>query len=345
MAYEMAKYPHDIKKYIVYNGDTLPDFYRPAREGRGIDFYIKMYTYLVDWNLTNDVNVNPFYISTNGIMQIFNTARSKNGKVTGYGNSYCKKTIQRALKRLVRLKLISYSFAPKKSDRKNPDEFIPHRTIHVDMNVAKELFNIYEPEVDQFIKEYALKLAVEEVDADKTLSEELKGEKLNSLFTMFKKWLKKIAIKRPYNYTEKAEEKYQEYREAGINKFKYNNVSEMISYYQYHIASKYTKKTVFTKYLPTHLKDKQKEADRLARSKAKPYGELSDSDIARIKTLEVPDAKLYVDKLVGYSIPNIELQKEAEKCYILVDHKKHIVVGYDIDAAKNKELNDGWTNL
>lgn len=342
--FEYRKYPKEIKEYIVYNGDTLPDFYRPAREGRGADFYIKFYTYLFDYHLTHDANINPFYVSTNGIMGIFNkTVKYKDGKVVkieGFGNDYCKKTIQRALRRLERLKLISYTKAPKKADRENPDEFIPHRIIHIDIEVAKELFNVYEPEVDQFIKDYAMKLAVDEVDADINLSEEQKGERLKVLFEMFKKWLKKIAQKRPYNYTEKKEAKYQNYKEAGINRGKYNTAQEMISYYQYHVAKKYTKKNLFNKYLPTHLKDKQKEADRLARSKANPYGELTEEDINYIKKLNVSDALSYVNRLIGYSIPNIQLQKQAESCFILIDDKKHIVIGYDIESAKYSKRTD-----
>lgn len=335
---EYKKYPKGIKEYIVYNGDTLPDFYRPARVGRGADFYIKFYTYLFDYHLTHDVSTNPFYVSTNGIRGIFNTTlKYKDDKVVkaeGFGNNYCKKTIERALRRLERLKLISYTKAPKKADRENPDEFIPHRIIHVDMDVAKELFNIYEPEVDQFIKDYAIKLAVDEVDADNNLSEEQKGERLKELSEKFKKWLKKIAQKRPYNYTEKKEEKYQNYKEAGIHRGKYNTADEMISYYQYHVAKKYTKKNLFNKYLPTHLKDKQKEADRLARSKASPYGELTEEDIRCIKRLNVADALSYVNRLIGYSISNIQLQKQAERCFIQVDKEKHTITGYDLDKAK-----------
>ncbi len=203
------------------------------------------------------------------------------------------------------------------------------------MDVAKELFNIYEPEVDQFIKDYAMKLAIDETEQDKTISEELQGEKIVSLYKYFRKQLKKIAKKRPYNYTEKIEEKYQEYKEAGIAKeYKYKDAKEMLTYYQYHVSKRYSKKNIFKKYIPNHLKDKQKEADRLAREKASPYGNLTEEDILRIRQLEVPDANVYVDKLIGYSIPDIKLQKEAQKVFIIVDKHKHTVIGYNIDEAK-----------
>ncbi len=340
--YELIKYPKSIRGFIVYNGSSLPDFYRPAREGMGIgaEFYIKLYVYLADNKLTERTADLPFYVSTKGIQGIFNKCLkyNKDGevkKVEGFGNDYCLKTIQRGLRKLLRLKLISYKKAPKKADREDPNEFIPHREIIVDLNIAKELFNIYEPEVDQFIKDYAIKLAVDEVDADETISEELKGEKLQSLYNYFRKQLKKIAKKRPYNYTERIEEKYQEYKEAGIaREYKYGNAKEMLSYYQYHVAKKYSNKNIFNKYLPNHLRDKQKETDRLAREKASPFGALSEEDIVRIRNMEVPDANVYVDKLIGYSIPNLKLQKEAEKVFILVDKKKHKVKGYNTTDAE-----------
>lgn len=339
--YELKKYPKEIRNFIVYNGDSLPEFYRPAREGAGIgaEFYIKLYVYLVDDKLSERTANSPFYVSTKGIQGIFNKTlkHKKDGsvKAEGYGNNYCLKTIQRSLQKLLRLQLISYKKAPKKADRENPDEFIPHREILVNMDAAKELFNIYEPEVDQFIKDYAMKLAVEETDQDKTIPEELKGEKIVNLYKYFRKQLKKIAKKRPYNYTEKLEEKYQEYKEAGIaSEYKYKDAKEMLSYYQYHVSKKYSKKTIFKKYIPNHLKDKQKEADRLAIEKASPYGVISEEDIKRIRELEIADAKVYVDKLVGYSIPNIELQKQAQKAFIKVDLKTHKVTGYNLDDAK-----------
>lgn len=339
--YELKKYPKEIRDFIVYNGDSLPEFYRPARLGMGIgaEFYIKLYVYLVDDKLSERTASMPFYVSTKGIQGIFNKTlkHKKDGsvKAEGFGNDYCLKTIQRGLRKLLRLKLIDYKKAPKKADREDPNEFTPHREILVDLDVAKELFNIYEPEVDQFIKSYAMKLAVDEVDADETIPEEIKGDKLKNLFNYFRKQLKKIAKKRPYNYTEKLEEKYQEYKEDGIaTEYKYKNAKEMLSYYQYHVAKKYSKKNMFNKYLPNHLKDKQKEADRLAREKASPFGALTEEDIIRIRSMEVPDVKVYVEKLIGYSIPNIKLQKAAEQVFILVDQKKHQVKGYNIDAAK-----------
>lgn len=338
--YELKKYPKEIRDYIIYNGDSLPDFYRPAREGTGLgaEFYIKLYVYLVDNKLSETGNL-PFYVSTKGIQGIFNKTLKykKDGsvKAEGFGNDYCLKTIQRGLRKLLRLKLISYKKAPKKTDREDPNEFIPHREILVNMDVTKELFNIYEPEVDQFIKDYAMKLAVDETEQDKSISEELQGEKIVSLYKYFRKQLKKIAKKRPYNYTEKIEEKYQEYKEAGIAKeYKYKDAKEMLTYYQYHVSKRYSKKNIFNKYIPNHLKDKQKEADRLAREKASPYGKLSEEDIIRIRQLEVPDANVYVDKLIGYSIPDIKLQKEAQKVFIIVDKHKHTVIGYNIDEAK-----------
>ncbi len=339
--YELKKYPKEIRDYIVYNGDSLPDFYRPAREKEGIgaEFYIKLYVYLVDNKLSEYTASLPFYVSTKGIQGIFNKTlkHKKDGtvKAEGFGNDYCLKTVQRALRRLLRLKLIKYKKAPKKAEREDPNEFIPHREILVNMEVAKELFNIYEPEVDQYIKEYAMKLAVDEVDADKSIPEEEKGDKLKNLYTFFRKQLKKIAKKRPYNYIEKLEEKYQEYKEAGIAKeYKYKDAKEMLTYYQYNVSKKYSKKTLFKKYIPNHLKDKQKEADRLAREKASPYGKLTEEDIIRIRNMEVPDVKVYVDKLIGYSITDIKLQKEAKKLFIIVD-KQHTIKGYDIDEAKH----------
>ncbi len=338
--YELKKYPKEIRDYIIYNGDSLPDFYRPAREGTGLgaEFYIKLYVYLVDNKLSETGNL-PFYVSTKGIQGIFNKTLKykKDGsvKAEGFGNDYCLKTIQRGLRKLLRLKLISYKKAPKKTDREDPNEFIPHREILVNMDVTKELFNIYEPEVDQFIKDYAMKLAVDETEQDKSISEELQGEKIVSLYKYFRKQLKKIAKKRPYNYTEKIEEKYQEYKEAGIAKeYKYKDAKEMLTYYQYHVSKRYSKKNIFNKYIPNHLKDKQKEADRLAREKASPYGKLTKEDIIRIRQLEVPHANVYVDKLIGYSIPDIKLQKEAQKVFIIVDKHKHTVIGYNIDEAK-----------
>lgn len=339
--YELKKYPKEIRNYIIYNGDSLPDFYRPAREGTGLgaEFYIKLYVYLVDNKLSEYTGNLPFYVSTKGIQGIFNKTlkHKKDGsvKAEGFGNDYCLKTIQRSLRKLLRFKLIYYKKAPKKADREDPNEFIPHREILVNLDAAKELFNVYEPEVDQFIKNYAMKLAVDEIDADETIPKELKGEKLTKLYNYFRKQLKKIAKKRPYNYTEKIEEKYQEYKEAGIAKeYKYKDAKEMLTYYQYHVSKRYSKKNIFNKYIPNHLKDKQKEADRLAREKASPYGVLCEEDIKRIRELDVVEALVYVNKLIGYRIPNMELQKQAQKVFIEVDKHEHKVTGYNLAEAK-----------
>ncbi len=335
---ELKKYDKSIRGFIVYNGSGLDEFYRPAFKGRGTEFYVKLYIHLFDYRLKDRTKNLDYYVSTNGLKELFNCKLhySKDGKVTktGYGNHYCTKTIQRALQRLLRLKLISYKIAPKKADRENPYEFQPHRTINVDMETAKQLFNVYEPDVDKFIIEYAMKLAIDEVDEDKNLLEEEKDHKLQSLYTQFKKWLTKIAKKRPFNFTEKATEKYQEYEEAGISQGKYSNAGEMISYYQYHIARKYTRRNMFKKYLPTHLRDKQKEADEAIATGTSPYGNLTEEDIKLIRMLPVPDAWIYVQKLIGFKIPTAELQHQAVKAFIKVDLKEHKVLDYNIDEAK-----------
>lgn len=336
---ELKKYDAAIRKYIDYNGDGLDEFFRPALEGRGAEFYIKYYIHLVDFRLKEKTKLADYYVSTKGIMELFNVKEHHglDGKITytGFGNDYCKKTIQRGLQRLIRLKLIYYVIAPKKSDRKNPDEFEPHRKIIVDMDVAKELFNVYEPEVDQFIISHAQKLALDEVNHDDTLlTEEEKDAQLQKLYKWFYKQLKKIAQKRPFNYTEKANEKYQVYKEAGIAKNKYSNADEMISYYKYYTAKKYTKRNLFKKYLPTHLRDKQKEADDKISKGTSPYGTLTEEDIKRIRELRVPDAMIYVMKLIGFSVPSVELQKQAYRVFIKVDMKEHKVLEYDIDRAK-----------
>ncbi len=336
---ELKKYDESIRRFIDYNGDGLDEFYRPALEGRGTEFYIKFYTHLIDFRLKAKTKLADYYVSTKGIMELFNVKEHHglDGKITytGFGNKYCKKTIQRSLQKLIRLRLVSYVIAPKKSDRKNPDEFEPHRKIVVDMEIAKELFNIYEPEVDQFITSYAQKIAIDEVDHDDTLlTEEAKDEQLQKLYKWFYKQLKKIAQKRPFNYTEKAPEKYQAYKEAGIAKNKYSNTDEMISYYKYHTAKKYTKRNLFKKYIPTHLRDKQKEADDKISKGTSPYGMLTEEHIKRIRELPVPEAMIYVRKLIGYSIPSVELQKKASRVFIKVDIKEHKVLEYDLKKAE-----------
>ena len=336
---ELKKYDESIRRYIDYNGDGLDEFYRPAMEGRGTEFYIKFYTHLVDYRLKDKTKLADYYISTKGIQELFNIKvhHGLDGKITytGFGNHYCLKTIQRGLQKLIRLHLVYYVIAPKKADRKNSDKFEPHRKIVVDMDIAKELFNVYEPEVDKFITSYAQKLAIDEVDHDDTLlTEEEKDQKLQKLYKWFYKQLKKIAQKRPFNYTEKATDKYQEYKEAGIAKSKYSNAEEMISYYKYHTAKKYTKRNLFKKYLPTHLRDKQKEADDKISKGTSPYGVLTEEHIKRIRELPVPEAMIYVRKLIGYSIPSVELQKQASRVFIKVDIKEHKVLEYDINEAK-----------
>lgn len=337
---ELKKYDESVRRYIDYNGDGLDEFYRPALEGRGTEFYIKLYTHLVDYRLKEKTKLADYYISTKGIQELFNIKvhHGLDGKITytGFGNNYCVKTIQRSLQKLIRLHLVYYIIAPKKANRKNPNEFEPHRKIVVDMNIAKELFNVYEPEVDKFITSYAQKLAIDEVEHDDTLlTEEEKDQKLQKLYKWFYKQLKKIAQKRPFNYTEKATEKYQEYEEAGIAQNKYSNAEEMISYYKYHTANKYTKRNLFKKYIPTHLRDKQKEADEKISKGTSPYGMLTEEHIKRIRELPVPDAMVYVSKLIGFSIPTIELQKQASRVFIKVDMKEHKVLEYDIDRAKD----------
>lgn len=343
-AYDNNKYPKPIKDFIVFNGDTLPEFYQPAPHGRGAEFYVKFYTYLFDYYLTNDAEQKPFFASRKGILKIFNKRKvydeyERVVRIEGYGNSYCEKTLDRALNKLLRLHLIYYREA-------NKDDEIPFRKIYVDMDKAKELFNVYEPVQDRFIKEYAMKLAVDEVDANEGLSEEEKGVKLNDLYKMFVKQLKKIAQKRPYNYTEKAEEKYQEYKEEGIHKGKYNSASEMISYYQYHIAQKYARKTVFTKYIPSHLKNQQEELNNTLQKKAIPGGKLTIEDIGHVKALGAVAAKVYVEsKLIGYTV-EASLVPVAIENYLVLGKGNKIVAGYEFDADrdKNRAMLKGFMN-
>lgn len=336
---EYRKYLPEVKDYIDFNGSSLDEFYRRAKVGRGADFYIKLYTKLVDWSFTKSTADKDFYVSTKGLQSYFNyiTYETKDGKKVeeGYNNNYCAKTIQRAIRRLKRLKLVTVTFAPKKALREDPEEFVPHRVLKADMEKAKKLFNVYEPEQDRFINSYAMELATDEAKADVNIPEDKLGEVVTELYEMFKFWLKKIAQKRPYNYTEHADEKLKEYKEDGIAKdYKYTSVKEMIIYYKYKVASKYSNNNMFNKFIPRHLKDQQKEADLTLRRTAKPYGSLSEEDIVRIRTMNVPDAAAYVKRLIGYDIPTPELQKEAIKHFIKIDKRNHVVTGYDLDSAK-----------
>lgn len=366
-------------KNIRHMGCDSNSFYQRNRPyQRNIECYIKVFFLILDFFFSLSNKGKDFFISTSTIYKVLTKKEVKdkdgNIKYTGYGNNYSYKTVQRAIAILNALNLITIVYNPvKKSDMINPNEYW-NRKIYPNMDVIKELLNIYSEE-DPFINSYAKALAnkfeIEKYSNTKTVykkrSKSLEGKleytdmTRDDLFHLFKTQLLKIIRKRPYSYIEQIEAKFNEYKEKGINQG-YNNAEEMFLYHSYKITSKYVYVKTFKKYIPNHLINKQAKIDSSFRNDAILKGELNDEDIVRIKTMSLPDAKNLIEHLKGFVIPNrfLKIVKDLHILYVIKDGKYYITK-LDEEAIEwnggwkkicstdsiylKTDINDGWNNI
>lgn len=323
-SFKMERWDDNVR----FNGINLDDFYRPNRRigKRSIEAYIKVLFLIVSFKLNNSTKEKDFFVSTRKLLRVLTFERYKDSKgqdkVRGYGNDYCIKTIQRAIRTLEDLELIYVEKNPlKKSQMLNPNEYW-NRKLHPNMEAIKELLNVYSDE-DQFIKKYASNVALRQIMNDTSIPEELKGEASIKRIELYMLQLKKIVRKRPYSYIEKIEDKYKEYEKEGLN-IGYNNASDMISYFILKTTSKYSVVRMFEKYIPASLKEQQKLIDAAYKKNAVPYGELSKEDLVRIKMLNEPDAHAQIDRFKGYKVPGY-LQEEFKALGALISDDGFIV--------------------
>ena len=346
-------------KYIRFNGDKLKNFYRHKPENN-IECYAKMLNMFADWAFSGDnkdkedKDKSPFYFSTKRILEVLNTKKNikENGykdeldmNASGFGNDYCDKTIRRGYKTLEALELITIEYRKSKAERMaeaaskglefDPDEFVPYRTIKLNYEAVRELYNVYDVN-DPYLTDYATTIALKQAEAlveKKMIAEEDAGQYVIDKTELYLLQLRKIVQKRPYSYVEKINDKYTEYKEKGLVKGKYNNANEMFIYYINTYCRKYSNvNNFFNKYLPTYLQNAQKVADKEYMKNASPYGELTKEDLERIRKMTPSEAKSYVDKLKGYYVSD-ELWKTAEKLHIRISDNR--VIDYN-------NINEGW---
>lgn len=345
-------------KNIRFNGDKLKNFYRHRPENN-IECYIKILNMVVDWAFSgsnkdkDDKDKSYFYFTTKRILEVLNTKKDikeNNYKeeldmsASGFGNSYCKKTIYRAYNTLEALELITIEYRKSKAKRRaealskgleyNDDDFIPYRTIKLNYEAVRELYNVYDVN-DPYLTDYATSLALKQAEAlvsKKMLAEEDAGQYVIDKTELYLFQLRKIIQKRPYSYVEKINDKYNEYKEKGLVKGKYNDANEMFIYYIHTYCRKYSNvNNFFKKYLPNYLQNAQKLADKEYMKNASPYGELTKEDLERIRKMTPKEAEIYVNKLKGYYVSD-ELWKAAEKLHIRISDNR-IIDYYDINVG------------
>lgn len=331
-------------KYIRFNGDKLKNFYIHKPENN-IECYAKILNMVVDWSFSGsnkdklDEDKSNFYFSTNRILSVLNTKKNvkENGykdeldmNASGFGNSYCKKTIYRSFDTLEALELITIEYRKTKAERMaeaaskgldfNPDDFTPYRIIKLNYEAVRELYNVYDIN-DPWLTDYATTIALKQAESlveKKMLAEENAGQYVIDKTELYLFQLRKIVQKRPYSYVEKINDKYTEYKEKGLVNGKYNDANEMFIYYIHTYCRKYSNvNKFFNKYLPNYLQNAQKVADKEYMKNASPYGELTKEDLERIRKMTPSEAKSYVDKLKGYYVSD-ELWKAAEKLNIRI---------------------------
>ncbi len=322
-------------KYYRMNGVGYDDYFsRDLKKGFRKEMYVLLYSHVISFYGRNK-NVDKIYRYSNSGLLTFFEQRMNEKNLS---------TIKRGWNQLEELGLIS---------RRLNEKGI--REVSYDEKIAYKLMNIYEPNQDKFIVEYAAELATKNImDGCTKLTKKerkqktvyqlnlhdrlakrygnLNEEGLQIAFEELKKcyikMLCKIVSKRLLSYVEHATEKYEEYKKGKIENRKYNNANEMLIYFIHDIAGMYSDVTeMFKKFTPQNLKDEQDQIDDellLARRMIK---RLSKEDIVRIKTMSIPKAKKLVQSLVGWYIP--EGYEEQAKSAGILTTEDGIIWGFD----------------
>ncbi len=297
-------------KYYRTNGMSFEEYFsRSLKKGCRKEGYILAYNHVI-WFYGRTKNTGKTYqYSNKGIVQFFSNLLNEKDIAT----------IKRAWNFLEELGLIKRKV--------NKD---CRREIYYDEEVAYKLMNIYEPEHDIFITNYANEMAVKNIMDGSTkltseeyqklgfyeqrrydrlakryghLSDSEREEAFKVLVDKYIKALKKIVSKRLLSYVEHASDKCSEYKEGKVENKKYSNANEMLIYFIHDVAGMYSDvSNLFKKFTPQNLMDEQDLIDQELKH-SRPMKRLSKEDIVRIRTMSIPKAKKYVKSLIGWFIP------------------------------------------
>ncbi len=322
-------------KFYRTNGMGFEDYFsRDLTKGFRKETMALLYSHVI-WFYGRESNSGKVYkYSNKGLCKFFETRM----------NDKNLSTIKRAWNRLEELGLIT---------RKINDSGL--KETYYDEELAYKLMNIYEPDHDKFLEEYAIEQATKNMmDACTKLTEEERNkmnpyklrlhdrlvnrygsltekdqeEAFKRLVEIYTKALLKIVSKRFLSYVEHAQDKCTEYKEGKVENKKYSNANEMLIYFIHDVAGMYSDVSkLFSKFTPTNLKDEQDQIDEELLLAKKPIKRLSKEDIVRIKTMSVPKAKRLVKSLIGWYIP-VGYEEQARSAGILYT-EDGIIWGFD----------------
>lgn len=322
-------------KYYRTNGMGYDDYFsRDLTKGFRKEMYVLLYSHVVSF-YGRSKNVGKVYRYSNpGLLTFFNS-RMNNKNLS---------TIKRGWNQLEELGLITRTFNDKEI-----------REISYNEEIAYKLLNVYEPNQDKFIVDYATEQATKNIMEGCTkltkkerqqmtyfqlmlhnrlakrygnLNEEELQEAFERLREHYIKALCKIVSKRLLSYVEHAQDKCKEYKEGKIENRKYSNANEMLIYFIHDVAGMYSDvSNMFKKFTPHNLKDEQDQIDDELLLAKRMIKRLSKEDIVRIKTMSIPKAKRLVRSLVGWYIPE-GYEQQAKSAGILTT-EDGIIRGFD----------------
>ena len=295
----MAKTKEDASKFqmaedysgIVFHGASFKNYYRPhsieVRQGKGnhkkkkikiyrssIPCWVKLLFLIDSFNRYLPHNQAPYFVSNSAILETLN----------GYGNTYVKRTIEKAVAKLEQegfINLLPYPASEEELKVNPKNKHLHRRKLLPDIDKINTYISIFDEE-DPLFKELPDRSPI-----------------------------KKIVRQRPYSYIgenqEVIEAKFNEYTadENGVLRRKpYKNSKELFTFWCMTVSSKYYNADSLTKkFIPTNLDNQQEVVDKASISKASSKGIL---DIHMIRTYQenldaLTDAE--ASNLVGWKAP------------------------------------------
>lgn len=286
-------------QHVLFHGAKMSTFFQPLIQKSGIskrgkiEIWLKVLFLIVDFYLKNSSKDHDFFVSTKAICN----------KLNAYGNNYHIRSIQKAIEKCVKLGLISKVPYPATEEELvlNPrNQHLRRRKLIPDMNKIKEFLNVYDGQ-DKILKSLPKKHP-----------------------------LKKLIYKRPFSYTEKIEDKYNEYTTTCSTRRPYKNVKEMYVYWCIYYSDKYFDcSQIVSKFKPTNIQNNiQERVDEAFVSKTSHRGTITSATVSYLA-----DGLSYLDpdeyyNMIGWKVPS-ELVPAAKK------------IGFEVT---NRNFIASWTN-
>lgn len=307
---DISKLKKKLKNWdenVLFHGATLNSFFRPkmTKKQRKIECWIKELIMITSFYLDNRMKDKDFFVSTTAIHE----------KLLKYGNTYCRRTVEKGLKLLENMGLITIEPFPATEQEMLLN---PQKTHSRRRKLIPNLEKIFE-----YLCVY---------DEDDELLKSLPD----------KHPLKKLVYKRPYSYVKNIEKKYAEYTTKGEKK-PYSNSAEMHIYWCLKYSKKYFNVSqLVNKYMPNNLQNNlQERIDEAYISKASPYGVLDSDQIVYLQ-----DGKGYLEAedylaFIGWKVSNEDIKYLEPLGYSI--NPKGFITGWNKPQTEYKA--QGWELL